>query len=200
MDLFLYNPTYRVWICIPCGYAVCPPHLKTHLAKKHQGHPSTASGPLRQVVLDHMIQLPWLDPSREPCPVPIPSSPPIEGLALFRGLGCPHCPYVARSVNAMAKHYQKSHRAPGTTRVGGRPHGYHPRKPWRPLYCQRSFPAAAGSSFFTVKPPTSLDGNGLRRVRLVSEPEFARAQVLKDLEDQQAEAEAASGPCPPECN
>jgi hypothetical protein len=45
-------------------------------------------------------------------------------------------------------------------------------------------------------PPASLNGNGLRRVRLVSEPEFARAQVLRDLEDQQAEAEAASGLIP----
>jgi hypothetical protein len=105
MDLFLYNPTYHVWICIPCGYTVCPPHLKTHLVKKHQGHPSTASGPLRQVVLDHMMEQPWLDPSREPCLVPILSSPLIKGLTLFHGLGCPHCLYVARSVNAMAKHY-----------------------------------------------------------------------------------------------
>jgi hypothetical protein len=34
-----------------------------------------------------------------------------------------------------------------------------------------------------VKPPASLNRDGLRRVRLVSEPEFARAQVLRDLED-----------------
>ncbi|KAL4860498.1 hypothetical protein BDV12DRAFT_209310 [Aspergillus spectabilis] len=196
MDLFTYNPTYRVWICTPCGYAVCPPHLKTHLAKKHQGHPSAATSPLRQIILDQMIQRPWLNPSKEPCPVPTPSSPPIEGLTLFRGLGCPNCPYVARSVRSMAKHHQKTHRAPGNTRAGRRPRGYHPRYPWRPLHCQRFFPTAAGSSFFAVEPRTSPDRNGPRRVRLVSEPEFARAQVLRDLQYQQAVAEAAGGLIP----
>ncbi|KAL4861596.1 hypothetical protein BDV12DRAFT_207891 [Aspergillus spectabilis] len=196
MDLFTYNPTYRVWICTPCGYAICPPHLTTHLAKKHQEHPSAATSPLRQIILDQIIQRPWLNPSNEPCPVPTLSSPPIEGLTLFRGLGCPHCPYVARSVRSMAKHYQKTHGVPGNTRAGRRPRGYHPHYPWRPLHCQRFFPTAAGSSFFVVESRTSLDGNRPRRVRLVSKPEFARAQVLRDLQHQQAVAEAAGGLIP----
>jgi hypothetical protein len=59
-----------------------------------------------------------------------------------------------------------------------------------------SFLPRLGAASSRSSPPASLNGNGLRRVRLVSEPEFARAQVLRDLEDQQAEAEAASGLIP----
>lgn len=74
---------------------------------------------------------------------------------------------------------------------GRRPHGHPPRHPWRLLYCLRFFPTAGGSNFFAVEAPTIPYGNGPRRIRLVSESEFTRAQVLMDLEYQQAVTEEA---------
>ncbi|THC88037.1 hypothetical protein EYZ11_012521 [Aspergillus tanneri] len=182
MDLFIYNPVYRLWICTPCGYAVTATDLNTHLAKRHTGHHSATSRSLRQAAWDQMQRRPWLDPSKEPCPVAGPDSAPIEGLPIFRGLGCPRCDYVARSPAVIAGHYRKTH-------ARDAPPGL-PRPPWRPVQCQRFFSHGAGSSFFVVIPPRPAP------VPLVSESEFTHTQLVRDLQARRTAVERANGVAP----
>ncbi|KAB8212755.1 hypothetical protein BDV33DRAFT_186223 [Aspergillus novoparasiticus] len=77
MDLFSYNPTYRIWICTSCQYAVCPRRLEGHLRRQHGKHPTAATLVFRQAALTAMLQRPWLDPAQEPCVFPPSSSAPV---------------------------------------------------------------------------------------------------------------------------
>ncbi|GFF59228.1 hypothetical protein IFM46972_11324 [Aspergillus udagawae] len=86
MDLFLYNPTYQVWICTGpyCQYAVSPLTLLGHLRTCHRSYPTVATPALCQVVLTQMLQQPW-------------------------GHGCLHCPYICRSLALLHKHRAQKH-------------------------------------------------------------------------------------------
>jgi hypothetical protein len=163
-----------------------PAHVVTHLRRTHEGHPTASTSSLRQAALDQMLLRPWFDPRKEPCPVPPTDGPPIPGLTVFQGLGCPGCPYVARKVSAMASHYSKTHVSPGACQKGRRPRGCSPPQ-WRRVSCQRFFCSNIGSSFFAVNPPAdNLTGGRPRPIHLVSESEFTRAHVLQDLQHRQA--------------
>ncbi|KAL2007613.1 hypothetical protein VTN00DRAFT_9051 [Thermoascus crustaceus] len=61
MELFLYNATYRLWICKDCQYAVTPQRLEAHFRGHHGRHPSAATPALRQAALTAMLKRPWLD-------------------------------------------------------------------------------------------------------------------------------------------
>ncbi|KAB8212713.1 hypothetical protein BDV33DRAFT_210981 [Aspergillus novoparasiticus] len=74
MDLFSYKPTYRVWICVSCQYALCPQRLEGYLRRQHAKHPTAATAA--------MLQRPWLDPAQEPCVFPASSSSPVPGLPI----------------------------------------------------------------------------------------------------------------------
>jgi hypothetical protein len=111
MDLFLYNPTYHLWICIVprCQYAVPPSTLLTHLRTRHGSHPAAATLSLREAALEAMLQRPWADPAREPGLFPPPGGPPVPGLPVHQGYGCPHCPYITRSLKATQNHRRQAH-------------------------------------------------------------------------------------------
>jgi hypothetical protein len=111
MDLFLYNPTYHVWICMAprCQYAVTPSTLLTHLRTRHGSHPTAATYPLREAALGAMLQQPWADPAREPVRQPATGNPPVPGLPVYQGYGCPHCLYIARTLDSMEKHRRVEH-------------------------------------------------------------------------------------------
>jgi hypothetical protein len=70
MDLFIYNPTYEVWICTArqCQYAVSSQTLLTHLRIHHRSHPTVATPALREVVLTEMLKRPWIDPTKRTRP------------------------------------------------------------------------------------------------------------------------------------
>jgi hypothetical protein len=57
MDLFLYNPTYQVWICMAtrCLYAVTPSTLLSHLHTRYGAHLSTMTLALREAALAAML-------------------------------------------------------------------------------------------------------------------------------------------------
>jgi hypothetical protein len=44
MDLFTYYTQYRVLVCKPCGYAVPPAHLESHISKNHPHDACRAAG------------------------------------------------------------------------------------------------------------------------------------------------------------
>ncbi|KAL3446300.1 hypothetical protein BJX65DRAFT_308999 [Aspergillus insuetus] len=111
MDLFLYNPTYHLWICTAprCQYAVTPSTLLTHLRTCHGSHPTMATLPLREAALAAMLQRPWADPAREPGRQPPAGDPPVPGLPVYQGYGCLHCAYIARALDSTKKHRRVEH-------------------------------------------------------------------------------------------
>jgi hypothetical protein len=112
MNLFLYNPTYQVWICTATHYqyAVTPSTLLTHLRTHHGAYLSTATPALREAALAVMLQRPWVDPARAPGRQPSAGDPPVPGLLVYQGHGCPHCPYIARTPDLVDKHRRGKHR------------------------------------------------------------------------------------------
>ncbi|CEN59982.1 hypothetical protein ASPCAL02423 [Aspergillus calidoustus] len=79
-----------------CQYAVTPSTLLTHLRTRHGSHPTAARPP-------------WpgcssgpVDPTRVP------------GLPVYQGHGCPHCPYIARTLDSIDTHRRAKHREQDT--------------------------------------------------------------------------------------
>ncbi|KAL2783456.1 hypothetical protein BJX66DRAFT_344936 [Aspergillus keveii] len=102
---------FRLHICTAprCQYAVPPSTLLTHLRTRHGSHPAAATLPLREAALEAMLQRPWADPAREPGLFPPPGGPPVPGLPIYQGYGCPHCPYITRSLKATQNHRRQAH-------------------------------------------------------------------------------------------
>lgn len=173
MDLFIYNDTYWVWICRPCGYAVLVPYLQTHLATQHGKHPSAATPALQVAAQALMGRQPAWDLTQGACVPPPPESAPVPGLPVYQGYRCPHCPYVARALSNLLKHQRRAH-----------PEAPRPRPGWplapelglpEPLAisCQWFFPARAGSSFFQVTPPAQVER--MKQAATMTAPEFIQA-------------------------
>jgi hypothetical protein len=57
MDLFLYNPTYYIWICTAprCWYAVILSTLLTHLRTCHGSYLTAVTRALREAALAAML-------------------------------------------------------------------------------------------------------------------------------------------------
>ncbi|KAF7586549.1 hypothetical protein BBP40_008689 [Aspergillus hancockii] len=149
MDLFFYNLIYRLWICTPCKYAVCPRCLEGHLCSHHGTYSTAATAELRQTALTEMLQRPWLDPAREPCVFAPPNSPPVPGLPVSPGLGCPRCNYACRSVESLRNYLLQEHLETRQGRGGRKPKSTGPTR--RPIYCQRFSSSAAESTFFKIR-------------------------------------------------
>ncbi|KAL4982725.1 hypothetical protein BDW68DRAFT_182286 [Aspergillus falconensis] len=161
MDLFIYNPTYQVWICTArrCQYAVSPQTLLTHLRVRHRWHATVATVAQRDTALAEMLKRPWIDPAKQPCITPSPADPPISGLPVHQGYGCPHCAYVALHHKSVQKHRSTNHRDIETPRRPGgqrRTGSHHLTN--RLVFCQRLFPTKTGSHYFEVTPPQSPAG------------------------------------------
>ncbi|KAB8239890.1 hypothetical protein BDV35DRAFT_399173, partial [Aspergillus flavus] len=180
MDLFSYNPRYRVWICVSCQYALCPQRLESHLRRQHAKHPTAATAALRQAALTAMLQRPWLDPAKEPCVFPTSSSFLAPGLPVFPGLGCTHCEYACRSPYTLRNHIVRTHPETRPGRLGSRqPKGM--ESLGSPVYCQRFFVGGAGSVFFEIQ-------SSAQAKRLLQKPDgmsrvaFIQAQANLDLD------------------
>jgi hypothetical protein len=93
MDLFSFYPPSSVLICKPCGYAVPPTTLSSHIRVHHledarhaATNPSTSSNtrnaaPLLATYLRQQYQL--LDPATTKIPTPPATTPPIQDLTLY---------------------------------------------------------------------------------------------------------------------
>jgi hypothetical protein len=158
MDLFLYNPTYQVWICTAprCHYAVSPQTLLGHLRARHRSHPAAATPALCQLVLTQMLQRPWADPGQGPCPQPSAGDPPVPGLPVYQGHRCPHCPYICRAPAKLQDHRAQKHKDQDGHWGRGRPSAAQARARAQArladcvVSCQRFYRAGPGSHFFEV--------------------------------------------------
>jgi hypothetical protein len=168
MDLFSFYPPSSVLICKPCGYAVPPTTLSSHIRVHHledarhaATNPSTSSNtrnaaPLLATYLRQQYQL--LDPATTKIPTPPATTPPIQDLTLYPGYQCTCCSFVLRSGGkeakaSMQKHFNKHRLVPrkrgGQAKIAGIP-----AKDSGPMFsevsCQRFFVTGPQSSFFTV--------------------------------------------------
>ena len=197
MDLFIYNPSYRVWICTGprCRFAVSPRTLVTHLRSRHRSHPTAATTALCQAALTEMLKQPWVDPTRERCPVPPTGGPPIPGLPVYKGYGCPHCPYVCRMTETLRNHRGRAHRELDRKRYRGRQlvqlaqAQAQRRLADRVVSCQRFFPTAAGSHFFEVTYTTSNSTGQPLQTATITQADFIRVRVEEALQEGLAAAE-----------
>ena len=159
MELFLYNSTYEIWICTApsCQYAVSPTTFITHLRTRHGSHPNAATPALQQAALTAMLQQPWINPEHEIVRFPPPSSPPILGLPVYRGYGCPYYEYICRCRRTMDKHRDQNHadrdgarRKRGRETIAQTQARLRARLAERIVSCQRFFISRSASRFFEV--------------------------------------------------
>lgn len=114
MDILLHLPAHRVLVCLPCGIAVAPHRLQSHLRMLHleqSGALATRELVKRFVIdtLPSILDRPLLDPRTEPVQLPATDSEPLPGLKVYTGLGCNHCPVVCKNANQIRQHYNTSH-------------------------------------------------------------------------------------------
>jgi hypothetical protein len=112
IDLFIYNLTYEVWICTArqCQYAVSSQTLLTYLYIHHHSHLTVATPALREAVLTEMLKHLWIDPTKRPYVILSLGDPPIPGLPVYQGYGCPHCSYIAYTTKTMQKHHYETYK------------------------------------------------------------------------------------------
>jgi hypothetical protein len=199
MDLFTFYPPSSVLICKPCGYAVPPTTLSSHIRVHHledaryaATNPSTSSNPrnaakLLTTYLGEQYQL--LDPATTNIPTPPATTPPIPDLTLYPGYQCTCCSFVIRSggkeaKTSMGKHFN-IHRLVPRKRGGQAKIAGIPTKDNGPMFtkvfCQRFFVTGLQSSFFTV---TVLD----QAQGLVETTPRGQANVFQALVDEQLAA------------
>jgi hypothetical protein len=173
MDLFTYYPQYRVLVCKPCGYAVPPAHLESHINKNHPHDACRAAGvdPVHSrarksaALLAGCLQEVYdpLDPSAAKIATPPATDPPIPTLKHYRGYQCSRCEHTlakTKKAQACLQQHFNSHRL--LPRKRGRPGRVAdiPEEDKGPMYhevfCQRFFVTGAQSSFFTVSVATPV--------------------------------------------
>ncbi|GFG01000.1 conserved hypothetical protein [Aspergillus udagawae] len=211
MDLFLYNPTYQVWICTApcCQYAVSPQNLLGHLRARHRSHSAVATPALCQAVLTQMLQRLWVDPSRGPCPQPSAGDPPVPGLPVYQGSGCPHCPYICRSLARLRGHRAQKHQDQDGHWGRGRLSAAQARARAQArlanhvVSCQRFYHVGLGSHFFEVTcspsptgPALGKRGSNVPSTMAMTPAEWIRAHVNQALQEREAAAELANSQVP----
>ncbi|KAJ5104276.1 hypothetical protein N7532_004805 [Penicillium argentinense] len=167
MEHFRYLPEYQVLVCIPCGHAVPPAYLDTHLKGHRKEWLGLDSTMAISVLKKQLQEFTLADPSQQQIQIPSPSSLALPGLPVEEGIGCTQCQFVTRSEGWMQKHV-RTHQL--TPRRQGRPRKTKPTialtQPqagsdlWEKVYCQRFFPSGPQSRFFRVAPllePTTAD-------------------------------------------
>ncbi|KAL2835500.1 hypothetical protein BJY01DRAFT_252624 [Aspergillus pseudoustus] len=103
-----------------------------------------------------MLQRPWADPARAPGRQPSAGNPPVPGLPVYQGYGCPHCPYITWTPDSVDKHHRGKHRGqdrewgPGRLSVARARARQQARLANWLVSCQRFYLAQARSYFFKV--------------------------------------------------
>ncbi|KAH7119369.1 hypothetical protein B0J13DRAFT_457857 [Dactylonectria estremocensis] len=157
MGPFVFLPQVNLVVCTQCMYCVIVAHIDRHLrqpchrrfyTQKQRCDIISEVLTIPDVIKDkaELQQWPWPPPSIDPIPY---IKPPMQD-----GLGCNACPYVARQVKRIQKHYQERHEW-----VNERKRGRYTTKslaamspvPWRSnVTCQRVFDWGHKSSWFEV--------------------------------------------------
>ena len=104
MERFCYLPEYKVLICKPCGRAVAPTHLHTHLKSHRKEWPGLECPTAVSQLQERLQEFTLADPFQQLIPLPPSTSSALPSLPVEDGLGCKQCPFVTRSEEKMQKH------------------------------------------------------------------------------------------------
>lgn len=106
-NIFCYNAAYCVLICRECKYAIQKSAVQSHFLR-HKIYRND-----RQRLISEIQSLQLLEP--EEVPIPPPTSPPIDGLAVIPGYRCtvPGCNSLYASVKRMKRHHNDFHKTEG---------------------------------------------------------------------------------------
>jgi hypothetical protein len=195
MDLFEYLPDFKIQICIPCGHAISPGSLKGHLRRNHGNHAQLHSRDGLQKVVDQLLQVPVIDPHKEPITVPEPGRAHFPCLPRFRGLRCPHCIHICLSERTLLTHMSAKH--PSGQKPGRKAKTAIPPEPVPRIEvdCQRFFLRRQGSSFFQVTfVPLKEEVQEQRRLRemrqVLSKEDYIRFHIEQQINTIQDELQS----------
>lgn len=169
MDLFTFYPLSSALICKPCGYAVPPTTLSSHIriyhledARHAATNPLTSSQNAANLLATYLRQqYKILDLATTKILIPPATNPPILDLTLYCGYQCTRCSFVLRlgrkeSKTSMGKHFNMHRLVPRKRGRQAKIAGI-PAQDSGPMFsevsCQRFFVTGAQSSFFTVTVP-----------------------------------------------
>jgi hypothetical protein len=104
MDLFIFYAPSGVLLCKPCGYAVLPTALATHISIHHLSDArnaatsslaSSKSKKPAELLANHLRErFQLLDPATAKIPTPPLTDPPIPELRLHCGYQCTRCEFI----------------------------------------------------------------------------------------------------------
>lgn len=205
MDLFEYLSDYKVLVCRLCRYAVPPSWLQSHLQRRHkEDHDDLRgkSGPANVArKLLSRIDMPLLDPSRDPVALPAPDSDPIPYLEVQTGNKCLECCKILTDTKGIVKHLREAHnivrRGPGRPTIASR------RLPpnWTTVSCQRFFVSGHQSIYFEVISPEEAQQRRAKAKRanspsnpgfVLAEADLVHAELFGQLHDRRRQIEAAT--------
>ncbi|KAG9381479.1 DUF3505 multi-domain protein [Pyrenophora tritici-repentis] len=190
---FEHVPEHSVAACRECRYAVWPDQIEGHLQKQHKVSYKEAEAVGQQVRS-------WAGLVQYPSELEVPTGAPkpVRQLPVYTdGMLCQFdsscCYYVARSKEAIRKHWRKDHQGWSAGKKRGRPSRTrqksvqaHMDKGYRLVHCQRLFSSRHGSQYFEVQAP-SQDGEGPEIVPVDGAAAWARvgeqmAKAWADIE------------------
>ncbi|CAE7222418.1 DUF3505 domain containing protein [Pyrenophora teres f. teres] len=190
---FEHVPEHSVAACRECRYAVWPDQIEGHLQKQHKVSYKEAEAVGQQVRS-------WAGLVQYPSELEVPTGAPkpVRQLRVYTdGMLCQFnsscCYYVARSKEAIRKHWRKDHQGWSAGKKRGRPSRTrqksvqaHMDKGYRLVHCQRLFSSRHGSQYFEVQAP-SQDGEGPEIVPVDGAAAWARvgeqmAKAWTDIE------------------
>jgi len=198
IDLFNFYPRFGVLICKPCGFAVAPSHLGSHIAKRHGNDACRASGldptyhkpgkPAAKLAAVLQEQYDLLDPRHAQIPIPPPTEPPLPELKLYRGYRCSRCDLVVTKTDEgrirLQKHFNKHRLLPRKRgrpgKVASMPEDEGPM--FHEVFCQRFFASCAQSSFFAVHVPSQVQELVKSRLAQPSQNKLLKALIDEQLD------------------
>jgi hypothetical protein len=164
---FEHVPEYSVAACRECRYAVWPDQIEGHLQEQHKVSCKKAKAVGEEVRT-------WARLVQYPNELEVPGGVPRHVLQLpvySDGMLCQLdpscCQYVARSKEAIRKHWRIGHQGWSAGKKRGRPSQTKEKglqvqieQGYRPVHCQRLFGSRHGSQYFEVQPPSQDQGPG----------------------------------------
>ncbi|KAI9764606.1 MAG: hypothetical protein M1840_008336 [Geoglossum simile] len=103
-DIFRYLPDHKVLLCVPCGYAVQPQAITSHLQRKeHHDLNRKDRQALRAHALTHNLANP------EDVRAPDAGVTAIPGLRPMRGYACGFCSHLTANIYSLKEHGRREH-------------------------------------------------------------------------------------------
>ncbi|KAH0556762.1 hypothetical protein GP486_005449 [Trichoglossum hirsutum] len=102
--IYRFLPGFKILLCIPCGSAVQPHAITSHLYnKEHHDLSCEQRQALRSYALTYDLT------NHEHIPLPEPNAMPVPGLRLMSGFSCGLCTYLTASWDCLTDHGRRQH-------------------------------------------------------------------------------------------